>query len=150
MCGGSAGGPCLPVYLPACLRASDSRTRTRRLFDALIGLSFSTDSPLTLFSRWYPSLLTLFLLPSFPFTSLPFTVFSYFFDLFYMHNTPHSPHGRHGRPPSPLLVHPPFPSFAWVMTAQANPPTHAYANGYVQNAHAQARALTQMQREVQT
>ncbi|KAI9453982.1 hypothetical protein BJY52DRAFT_784681 [Lactarius psammicola] len=59
-----------------------------------------------------------------------------------MRNTHHS---SHGRPRSPLLVHPPFPSFAWVMTAQANPPTHAYAYGYVQNAHAQARALTQTQ-----
>ncbi|KAF8476711.1 hypothetical protein DFH94DRAFT_103683 [Russula ochroleuca] len=34
-----------------------------------------------------------------------------------------------------LPVHPPFPSFAWVMTAQANPPTPAYAYGYVQNVH---------------
>ncbi|KAH9991258.1 hypothetical protein BJV77DRAFT_1008482 [Russula vinacea] len=33
-------------------------------------------------------------------------------------------------------VHPPFPSFAWVMTAQANPPTPAYAYGYIQNVHA--------------
>ncbi|KAI9453974.1 hypothetical protein BJY52DRAFT_783293 [Lactarius psammicola] len=38
-----------------------------------------------------------------------------------MHNTHHS---CHCRPHSPL-VHPSFPSFAWVMTAQANPPTHA-------------------------
>src|SRR6266702_2574170 len=65
MCGGSAGGPCLPAYLPACLRASDSRTRTRRLFDDLIGLSFSTDSPLTLSSTivflYFPSFHRLFL-----------------------------------------------------------------------------------------
>ncbi|KAN0141013.1 hypothetical protein V8E53_001457 [Lactarius tabidus] len=45
------------------------------------------------------------------------------------------------RPRSPVPVHPPFPSFAWVMTTQANPPTDAYAHGYVQN----ARALTQRQ-----
>ncbi|KAH9071110.1 hypothetical protein EDB83DRAFT_315535 [Lactarius deliciosus] len=64
-----------------------------------------------------------------------------------MHSTRYS---SHGRPRPPLLVHPPFPSFAWVMTAQANPPTHAYAYGYVQNAHARARAVTQMQTEVQT
>ena len=31
-------------------------------------------------------------------------------------------------------VHPPFPSFAWVMTAQANPPSLAYSYGYIQNA----------------
>jgi hypothetical protein len=35
-----------------------------------------------------------------------------------------------------VYVHPPFPSFAWVMTAQANPPTPAYAYGYIQNAQA--------------
>ena len=35
----------------------------------------------------------------------------------------------------PTRVHPPFPSFAWVMTVQANPPSAAYAYGYVQNAH---------------
>jgi hypothetical protein len=33
-------------------------------------------------------------------------------------------------------VHPPFPSFAWVMTAQANPPTQAHAYGYIRNARA--------------
>lgn len=33
-------------------------------------------------------------------------------------------------------VHPPFPSFAWVMTAQANPPTQRYAYGYIRNAQA--------------
>jgi hypothetical protein len=33
-----------------------------------------------------------------------------------------------------IHVHPPFPSFAWVMTAQANPPTQAYAYGYIRNA----------------
>jgi len=33
-------------------------------------------------------------------------------------------------------VHPPFPSFAWVMTAQANPPAQAYAYGYIRNAQA--------------
>ncbi|KAF8259389.1 hypothetical protein EI94DRAFT_1707145 [Lactarius quietus] len=50
-----------------------------------------------------------------------------------------------GRHRSPIPVHPPFPSFAWVMTAQANPPTDAYAHGYVQNAHSHTRALTQRQ-----
>ncbi|KAI0249105.1 hypothetical protein BJV78DRAFT_1230334 [Lactifluus subvellereus] len=35
----------------------------------------------------------------------------------------------------PAHVHPPFPSFTWVMTTQANPPSAAYAYGYVQNAH---------------
>ena len=33
-------------------------------------------------------------------------------------------------------VYPPFPSFAWVITTQANPPAPAYAYGYVQSAHA--------------
>jgi hypothetical protein len=33
-------------------------------------------------------------------------------------------------------VHPPFPSFAWVMTAQANPPAQAYTYGYIRNAQA--------------
>jgi hypothetical protein len=33
-------------------------------------------------------------------------------------------------------VHPPFPSFAWVMTAQANPPMQAHAYGYIRNAQA--------------
>ncbi|KAH9966154.1 hypothetical protein BJV74DRAFT_799574 [Russula compacta] len=42
-------------------------------------------------------------------------------------------HKKHQRPPS--HVHPPFPSFAWVMTAQANPPARAYANGYIHSAH---------------
>jgi len=39
---------------------------------------------------------------------------------------------KHRRP----LVHvyPPFPSLAWVMTAEANPPSRAYAYGYVQSA----------------
>ena len=36
------------------------------------------------------------------------------------------------------LVHPPFPSISWVMTAQANPPSPTYAFGYVQNARAQS------------
>ena len=49
------------------------------------------------------------------------------------------------RPHSPVPVHPPFPSFAWVMTTQANPPSDAYAHGYVQNAHTHTRALTQRQ-----
>jgi hypothetical protein len=30
------------------------------------------------------------------------------------------------------------------MTTQANPPTDAYAHGYVQNAHTQTRALTRL------
>ncbi|KAH9066278.1 hypothetical protein EDB87DRAFT_703147 [Lactarius vividus] len=53
----------------AFLRASDARTRTRRLFDALIGLSFSTDSPLTLFFSMVP----------FPFNPLSSTVVSLLF-----------------------------------------------------------------------
>jgi len=64
-----------------------------------------------------------------------------------MHNTRSS---RHGRPHSPHLVHPPFPSFAWVMTAKMNPPTRAYTYGYVQNARAHARAQPQMQTQPQT
>ncbi|KAI9453971.1 hypothetical protein BJY52DRAFT_783202 [Lactarius psammicola] len=138
MCGGSAGGPCLPIYLVVCLRAFDARTRTRRLFDALIGLSFNVDSSLTLFRDATLLFELSFFYHRFPSLHFP----TYLFDIFYMRNTRYS---SHGRPRSPLLVHPPFPSFAWVMTAQANPPTHAYAYGYVQNAHAQTRALTQTQ-----
>ncbi|KAF8470422.1 hypothetical protein DFH94DRAFT_209729 [Russula ochroleuca] len=37
-----------------------------------------------------------------------------------------------------LQPHPPFPSFSWVMTAEANPPSPAYAFGYVRNARAQS------------
>ena len=55
-------------------------------------------------------------------------------------NTPHS-----NRPRSPIPVHPPFPSFGWVMNSQANPPSDAYAHGYVQNALTHSRALTQRQ-----
>ena len=66
-----------------------------------------------------------------------------FFHILYMRNTTY--YGRHGRPHSPLLVHPPFPSFTWVMTAQTSSPTNAYAHGYVQNAHARAQAQTQTQ-----
>ncbi|KAI0245888.1 hypothetical protein BJV78DRAFT_1259365 [Lactifluus subvellereus] len=44
----------------------------------------------------------------------------------------------------PAHVHPPFPSFTWVMTAQANPPSAAYAYGYIQNAH------TDMQMQLKT
>jgi len=40
---------------------------------------------------------------------------------------------KHQHPP--IHVYPPFPSFAWVMTAQANPPAPAYAYGYIQSAH---------------
>ena len=36
------------------------------------------------------------------------------------------------------LIHPPFPSLAWVMTAEANPPSSAYAYGYVRNARVQS------------
>ncbi|KAI0306264.1 hypothetical protein B0F90DRAFT_728866 [Multifurca ochricompacta] len=40
------------------------------------------------------------------------------------------------RPPNRVhFVHPPFPSFAWVMTTQSNPPSKAYAYGYAQNAN---------------
>ena len=35
--------------------------------------------------------------------------------------------------------HPPLPSFAWVMAAQANPPSPAYAYGYIRNAQAHSR-----------
>ncbi|KAH9955233.1 hypothetical protein BC827DRAFT_1158330 [Russula dissimulans] len=47
---------------------------------------------------------------------------------------------KHRRP----LVHvyPPFPSLAWVMTAEANPPSRAYAHGYVQSAHAHVHRNT--------
>jgi hypothetical protein len=44
----------------------------------------------------------------------------------------------------PAHVHPPFPSFTWVMTAQANPPSAAYAYGYVQNAHTDMQMQLQM------
>ncbi|KAF8259855.1 hypothetical protein EI94DRAFT_1812610 [Lactarius quietus] len=62
-----------------------------------------------------------------------------------MLDTHYNRHCRHGRPRAPIPVHPPFPSFAWVITAQANPPTHAYAHGYVQNAHTHTHSLTQRQ-----
>src|SRR6266446_6426894 len=42
--------------------------------------------------------------------------------------------------PVHLRPHPPFPSFAWVMTAQVNPPSPAYAYGYTRRVHAHARA----------
>jgi len=47
---------------------------------------------------------------------------------------------KHRRP----LVHvyPPFPSLTWVMTAQANPPSQAYAHGYVKSAHAHGHGHT--------
>ena len=44
----------------------------------------------------------------------------------------------------PAHVHPPFPSFTWVMTAQANPPSAAYAYGYVQNAHTDMKMQLKM------
>ncbi|KAH9980924.1 hypothetical protein BGW80DRAFT_299667 [Lactifluus volemus] len=37
---------------------------------------------------------------------------------------------QHARP----HIHPPFPSFTWVMTTQENPPSAEHAYGYVQNA----------------
>ena len=85
------------------------------------------------FSRWYPFLLN----------THPHFLSPHILPCFYMPQTHYSSHGRQGRPHSPIRVHPPFPSFAWVMTTQANPPTDAYAYGYVQNAHTQSLPLTQ-------
>ncbi|KAH9993856.1 hypothetical protein BJV77DRAFT_343978 [Russula vinacea] len=43
-----------------------------------------------------------------------------------------------GGPLAHVQPHPPFPSFSWVMAAQANPPSPAFAYGYVRNARAQS------------
>ena len=82
------------------------------------------------FSRCYPFILN----------THPHFLSPHILPCFYMPQTHYS---SHGRPHSPIRVHPPFPSFAWVMTTQANPPTDAYAYGYVQNAHTQSLPLTQ-------
>ena len=104
-------------------------TITRRLFDTLIGFCMK---------NWNATSRHLFnslVLPSsFQFLP-PFTPFRSFT---HQHSTPSHMCKKHQ---DQLLnvhahVHPPFPSFAWVMTAQANPPTPAYAYGYVQNVHA--------------
>lgn len=60
--GGGIDGPCLPVRLPACPRDERlTKNRTRRLFDALIGLSFkaiqSKISRLLFFLQCYPFLI---------------------------------------------------------------------------------------------
>lgn len=59
---GGIDGPCLPVRLPACPRDERlTKNRTRRLFDALIGLSFkaiqSKISRLLFFLQCYPFLI---------------------------------------------------------------------------------------------
>lgn len=46
---------------------------------------------------------------------------------------------KHRDLPIRQCPHPPFPSFAWVITAQANPPSPAYAYGYIRNVRAHAR-----------
>jgi len=43
---------------------------------------------------------------------------------------------KHRDLPIRQYPHPPLPSFSWVMTAEANPPSPAYAYGYIRNARA--------------
>ena len=47
---------------------------------------------------------------------------------------------KHRDLPIRQYPNPPFPSFAWVMTVQVNPPSPAYAYGHIRNCRAQARA----------
>jgi hypothetical protein len=84
----------------------------------------------------FPSALPSFFLPHhFLPPSLPFFLLS-------PHPTSHPlSHMCKKRRDKPVRVppRPPFPSFAWVMTAQSNPPpSPAYACGYGRNAHARS------------
>lgn len=101
-------------------------TKTRRPFDTLVFVSHEAIStpPFSRcpFNTLLPSLLPSFLLPS--------SLITPFLSSAQPHPTPsHMKKKQHH-------VYPPFPSFAWVLTTQANPPTPAYAYGYVQSVHA--------------
>jgi hypothetical protein len=110
---------------------------TRQLFDNLIGLWMKQQS-----ATFTQCLFNCPIFPSFHFSSsasliAPFRSFTH------QHLTPSHMCKKHKDELIHVHVHPPFPSFAWVMTTRANPPTHAYAYGYIRSAQARPRLLVQ-------